>query len=384
MSTKRACLVLCTVLLVGAIAVSAKGPAWSETPTLKDVPADGVRGEIDGKAFEFPNITIEGADRGWALEFRSGADYMSPGPRVETRDDLAAGKTVTRKMGTGHGGAFLQKPDAKDPGRTFSLNTDVAMVLEITAWNVAPYGPATKGKPAGTASGRIALAFKDDGKSWAAGTFKDVPVKFAYAPPLCALSCVRLELYDPGKTVAKASATAAGKPVKLAWTEKPALEMASEPLAAELDGKAVTLDDLSVVGQDKAWVVSFQGHAGDLTVGTAIKLAQRPVKGARFAKPMGDGGNISLDVPDKADAANTASFPGPAAYVLEFTAFEAKPWDESMRNVTTDVGKASGRIVAMFKGAEGYANSWVAGTFTDVPVQIYREPPLCAVTCAAP
>ncbi len=35
----------------------------------------------------------------------------------------------------------------------------------------------------------------------------------------------------------------------------------------------------------------------------------------------------------------------------------------------------------MFKGAGGYENSRVAGAFTDVPVEIDRDPPRCEAPC---
>jgi hypothetical protein len=121
---------------------------------------------------------------------------------------------------------------------------------------------------------------------------------------------------------------------------------------------------------------------GELSVGATIELGQRPVAGARFGRPMRDGSDIRLDVVDREDASSTRAHPGPAAYVLEFTAFEAKPWAAAVRRDT--VGKASGRIVAMYKAADGYPNAWVAGTFTDAPVEYDGDPPLCAAACAAP
>ena len=46
------------LLLVAPSSAFAKGFAWSEKPALDGVPADGVRGEIDGRAVSISNITL--------------------------------------------------------------------------------------------------------------------------------------------------------------------------------------------------------------------------------------------------------------------------------------------------------------------------------------
>jgi hypothetical protein len=51
---------------------------------------------------------------------------------------------------------------------------------------------------------------------------------------------------------------------------------------------------------------------------------------------------VSLEVVDREPPSDTARFPGRSAYVVEFTAFDARPWDDSLRTLTSTVGKDSG------------------------------------------
>lgn len=359
----------------------AKGFVWSEKPSLDNVPSDGVRGEIDGRAVPITNLQIIGDKDGWKFEMRESADFMSEGPRISVRQEVKQG-TLAKKAFGGYDGCFLQmKKDGKSPT---SLNTDTGFVVEFKDWQVQPFGLATKGKAAGTASGRLAVVYswdKGSKKAWFAGTFKDVPVKYERSTPLCALSCVRPETYDPKKFVATpAAAPAKYKPSKPGYADQPTLGMASGALAGNVDGKAMSEPKLEITGNKDGWVVSVGAKAGELTVGPNITLTKTPVAGAVYASALG-GGGTSTDVIDHADASNTTQWPGTAAYIVEFTAFEAKPFDAAMKNVTTDVGKASGRLVVTLKGAEGYKDSWVAGTFKDAPVSIYRDPPACATSC---
>ncbi len=355
----------------------AKEFKWSEHPALADVPTDGVRGQISGAAIALPQVTIIADDRGWRIALKDGTQTFALGPTVTVQDDLAVGREFRKEMTGGLGGTTLQMKDPKAGPTT--LNTGNAWAVQLTAWSVKPWTPALAGQVVGTASGKIAVTF--EGGHWAAGTFKDVPVRYDRHPPLCAISCVQTARYQPATLAAKPAPP--GKPgkAKLVWTPTPSLDMAPPTLAAELDGKKLTPTELSLTGNDRGWFLTLQAKVGELAVGTSLRLGQTPVAGVRFAKTFAQPGDASLDVPDHTDAANTTSMPASAAYVLEITAFDAKPWDDSMRNVTTEVGHASGRIVAMWKGEDGYKNSWLAGTFADIVVEYYRDPPLCAATC---
>jgi hypothetical protein len=90
------------------------------------------------------------------------------------------------------------------------------------------------------------------------------------------------------------------------------------------------------------------------------------------SKPMGPGGGFWQLRADGDD--RTTSWNAPNAYALEITKWEIAPFDDQAESILQSAGTASGRVVLVYEATDTFERSWVAGTFTDVPIR-YRGPP---------
>jgi hypothetical protein len=164
---------------------------WTEAPAADKIPGGPVKMDANGEKLDAKAVYFEPGFKEWRMVIHSGAlkKPTSIRPRgqfvsISLAEEPRAGKTIVKKMKYGNGYYQVKKTD--DPEKTTSWNASNAYVIQITKWDVKPYDP--KGRifqSAGTASGKVAIVYKGSGSfknSFAAGTFKDVPVRYMGKP----------------------------------------------------------------------------------------------------------------------------------------------------------------------------------------------------------
>ncbi|MCB9634811.1 MAG: hypothetical protein H6721_22015 [Sandaracinus sp.] len=93
-----------------------------------------------------------------------------------------------------------------------------------------------------------------------------------------------------------------------------------------------------------------------------------------FEHGIDESGGGYFQIKQLEDPTRTTSWNTRLAYVLEITKWEVQPWTAEGR-MFQDAGRASGRVVAVFRGREGgFQNSWIAGTFEDAVVRYMGRP----------
>ena len=173
------------------------------------------------------------------------------------------------------------------------------------------------------------------------------------------------------------------KPETFTYTEKPTLEMIPDkPIEGEVNGEPFTVETVlfqpSYTGN---WEVSLIEKKLDDPLAVLFEsqyfnldLNKKPETGAVITHPMEFGDGIcqikQLDNPEE-----TTSWNSPNAWVMEITEWDVKPWDPE-GDIFQVAGTASGTIAVCFQGSCGYANSWVAGTFSGAIVRYMGEPEL--------
>jgi hypothetical protein len=192
----QAKLVLVALITVSSMILfcQAAGPfKYSESPTLDMIPDGPITGEASGKSFAGKTIVFQPSYNGkWEMiiadvEFSSPTDIIMSCQHIDI--DLpeapATGKKLTRAMKYGDGIFQIQSTD--DPKETTSWNADNAWVIEFTSWDAKPWNASgDMFQQCGTASGKIAVCYKGSGSfknSWAAGTFKNAPIRYMGEPP---------------------------------------------------------------------------------------------------------------------------------------------------------------------------------------------------------
>jgi hypothetical protein len=155
--------------------------AWTDTPTLDGVPDAPVRGMINGKAFTANTIRIEKGDDGQStlevsdatLEDPTGIATDDTGVDLDfTLPEGQAGdmvKTVADEKVFEKEHAYYHYPQGGDKG-PMSVNVGWGCALKIDAWDMTP-DPANE-RILGKVTGKVAIVFDDDPKSWVAGTFE--------------------------------------------------------------------------------------------------------------------------------------------------------------------------------------------------------------------
>lgn len=170
---------------------------YTESPTLDMIPNAPVQGKVNGMEFKPQTILIEPFFEQWGIKLFEklpednvlewaglGDDGMTL--EIEFTEKPAQGKVISMPMEK----QYTQVTYFTDPDRANEQNWSApsACVIEFTEWQAEPYTEdiGMGFAQAGTASGRIALCARADsegnGKSWVAGTFKDVPVIYRGKP----------------------------------------------------------------------------------------------------------------------------------------------------------------------------------------------------------
>lgn len=165
---------------------------YTETPTFEMIPGGPVTGNASGRAFEAKAIYFQPFFDDWAL-YIANKELESPTGFLPDKSEYVCvvlpekpgkGKKIVKEMSSGGGYYQVFKPGST--GETISWNSDNALVLEITRWEVNEWDPSEDTfQVAGKASGRVAICYRGWGEytdSWAAGTFKDVVVRFMGKP----------------------------------------------------------------------------------------------------------------------------------------------------------------------------------------------------------
>jgi hypothetical protein len=152
--------------------------AWMENPTVADIPDAPIKGMVNGVAFEAKTVRVAKGDGKCKLEIADVAadtptGMLSDGTEVKLEFTLEPGKA----------GEFVKAMVDKDPentdgwysyeqkdGSPMTMNSDWAVALKIDDWTLAkdPNDPKVLGK----VKGKVFLVFKDDPKTFVAGTFE--------------------------------------------------------------------------------------------------------------------------------------------------------------------------------------------------------------------
>lgn len=178
-----------------------------------------------------------------------------------------------------------------------------------------------------------------------------------------------------------------------ASTEAPSLDLAlASAIKGEANGVLVEFPRVRVQGDDQGWYLMLEQEVPSSTPASDesgprygwnqfhIAFTAAPVSKATMSRSLATGdGFFQVTDPMKADNGTGSSAinwqRSKNTWTLEFTKWEVAP-DASKGGVEQKSGRASGRVVLMVKDAgAGVKDSWVAGTFTDVPVSYVGSPP---------
>ena len=169
-------------------------------------------------------------------------------------------------------------------------------------------------------------------------------------------------------------------PKEFKYTETPTLDMIPDvPAYGIANGKEFKIETIVIEPMfDKWYIVLADKKFGptDLIMDCQylnVELEAEPSSGKVFKRAMETGGGF-WQMTSASDPTSTTSLNASNANVIEFTKWEAKPWDPNGEH-TQIAGKASGRLAVCYQGFSDYKDSWVAGTFTDVPIRFSGKPP---------
>lgn len=182
-----------------------------------------------------------------------------------------------------------------------------------------------------------------------------------------------------------------------AVTEAPSLDLAFDSaIKGEANGVPVELTRVRVQGDDQGWYLMLEQEAPEAgATGPRygwnqfhIAFAAAPASKKTMSRALATGdGFFQVTDPLKADNGTGSSAinwqRSKNTWSIEFTKWEVSaPFNEEApkAGVEQKAGRASGRVVLMLKDAGQSADrpvkdSWVAGTFTDVPVSYVGSPP---------
>ncbi len=163
------------------------------------------------------------------------------------------------------------------------------------------------------------------------------------------------------------------------FTTTPAFEMIpDEPVQGAANGKQFNPQYITIEPKFNQWYIIF--YEKPLESPTSmfpegqylnVELPFAPKAGTKITKTLASDGWWQMTSAD--DKNSTTSLNATNAYVVEFTSWELKPWDKKGENVQI-AGKASGKIAVCYQGFSDYKDSWVAGTFKDVPIRYNGKP----------
>ncbi|NLO74026.1 MAG: hypothetical protein GX100_07995 [candidate division WS1 bacterium] len=160
--------------------------AWTDSPSLASIPGGAITGQINGKPFTAKLVRVKQEDKTFALEIVDKSadkptDAVSGATGVQLTFSLPEGKpgelvlpvAATKESGKQH--AYYWYPQGGDKG-PMSVNCPWGCALQITEW--------TKGTDpqdeyvVGQVKGKVAVVFDDEAKSWVAGTFDCIEMKW--------------------------------------------------------------------------------------------------------------------------------------------------------------------------------------------------------------
>ncbi|MCB9588085.1 MAG: hypothetical protein H6718_21945 [Polyangiaceae bacterium] len=169
-------------------------------------------------------------------------------------------------------------------------------------------------------------------------------------------------------------------PVTYKWAEAPAPgDIPDEALNGDANGRRWEAQSVVIEpGYKQGWEISFyekklENPTSFVSGSQFIKvnLPEEPKKGAKLKKEMKYGdGFFQIKNPDRD---GLTSWNATNAYYIEFTEWDAKPYDEK-GSMTQVAGTASGKVYVAYKGAGSFKNSGLWGTFKDAVVR-YRGKP---------
>lgn len=164
------------------------------------------------------------------------------------------------------------------------------------------------------------------------------------------------------------------------FTLTPTLEMIpEEPVQGAANGEGFNPKSIAIEPHFNAWnIVLFENELKSPEDTNPegqylnVELPKAPKPGETFTRENATGGGY-WQMKSADDKTQLTSLNASNAYVIQFTEWELKPWDPEGPNVQI-AGKASGKLAVCYQGFSDYKDSWVAGTFKDVPVRYIGKP----------
>lgn len=187
----------------------------------------------------------------------------------------------------------------------------------------------------------------------------------------------------PGTETAEAEPEAPAAPETFEYTEELSADVIpNSPVTAMANGRPIEIKTVLFQPRFNEWGMTLS--TAELDRPTAILAGMKEaVNLSDLPQEMGvgtythgideSGGGYfqiqKIDEPERTTSWNTNT-----AYHLEITEWTAGDYDPE-GSMFQEAGRASGKVVAVFRGREGsFANSWVAGTFENAVVRYMGRP----------
>ena len=186
---------------------------------------------------------------------------------------------------------------------------------------------------------------------------------------------------SPGSNEAGARVGQIFHPKKWEYTESPNLGMIPpEPVKGMADGRPLEIKSVIFQPFFDNWSMELCDTAPEepLDIGFSTEYIKidlpRDIKvGSVFIHPMEWAGGDSLFQIKKKDEEGTTSWNSNAAWAIEITQWDVKPFDQE-GDIFQEAGVASGRVYICYQGSAGFLNSGVAGVFHNAVVRYMGDP----------
>lgn len=205
---------------------------------------------------------------------------------------------------------------------------------------------------------------------------------------------------EQAAVAAKAKAEADAKANIYKYTPKPLFDLIpAQPVVGRLNGQPWPVAAVVFEPKGDHWTMNFYDKALARPTGLArgtfpltLDLSGLPGEGVKLERALSTGGSTwklpapprsaPKKSPKKGKKAEVVAAPPPAgpstwrtrsAYVLEFTTWQAAPFD-AKKPAFQVAGKASGRIAVVYEGRDGKQHAWVAGTFENALIRYMGQP----------
>lgn len=164
------------------------------------------------------------------------------------------------------------------------------------------------------------------------------------------------------------------------FTLEPTLEMIpDEPVQGAANGEGFNPKAITIEPKFNSWYIILYENPLESPESTFpegqylnVELPKAPKPGEVLTRENATGGGW-WQMKSSDDKTQLTSLNASHAYVIQFTEWELKKWDPKGPNVQI-AGKASGKLAVCYQGFSDYKDSWVAGTFKDVPVRYVGKP----------